>query len=283
MSVSVFPALIEYVRRLEGRDNRARGDELLASLEALGLKPVLQERRQPRIRNIIIDLAPKAEGKHLLFSAHYDAVAGTPGANDNASGVAVLLGLCRELRDAALPARIIFFDREEAWVRVPPFRLGLLGSLYYIWKYGTHDVSRLYNLEFVGKGDCVCIWPVAPDMESPAARSVEEAAVRLSLPARRANIPALLFSSDHLPFLLRGCDAITLSLLPSERLSALERVTVPSKMPRLLLKGRQALPEPLGHVHTRRDSSAYLDEESLQRTLSLLLILAREAEPAGNR
>ncbi len=278
MSTSATGVLIDYIRRLEGRDSHARGDEVLSSLDALGLKPVIQKRHQPHIRNIIVDLAPNTEAKRLVFSAHYDAVAGTPGANDDASGVAVLLGLCRELRGTSLPVRAIFFDREEAWVRVTPFRLGLLGSLYYVWKYGIHDIYCVYNLEFVGKGDCVCIWPVAPGVESPTARSVEETAARLSLPARRANIPALLFSSDHLSFRLRGCGAVTLSLLPSEQLPDLERAMYPSKMPRLLLRGRQALPEPLGRVHTRRDSSAYLDEESLQRMLSLLLLLAREPQ-----
>ncbi|GAB4133707.1 MAG: M28 family peptidase [Cyanobacteria bacterium J069] len=51
----------------------------------------------------------------VLVSAHYDAVPGTPGADDNATGVAVLLELGRSL--SATPARhpvwLVAFDLEE--------------------------------------------------------------------------------------------------------------------------------------------------------------------------
>ena len=37
-----------------------------------------------------------ARDRHLLIGAHYDTVPGSPGANDNASGVAVLLEIARQ-------------------------------------------------------------------------------------------------------------------------------------------------------------------------------------------
>ena len=56
--------------------------------------------------------------------------------------------------------RVVFFDREEAWLRTPFFRFGLLGSLYYVWKANVQNISAVYNLEFCGWGDCLGIWPV---------------------------------------------------------------------------------------------------------------------------
>lgn len=54
----------------------------------------------------------------LLIGAHYDSVRGSPGANDNASGVAALLELSRLFADIApaLTVRFVAFVNEE-----PPF------------------------------------------------------------------------------------------------------------------------------------------------------------------
>ena len=60
----------------------------------------------------------------LVVAAHYDTVAHSPGADDNASGLAVMLEAARRLRSAPLrrPLRFIAFCLEEA---------ALLGSLAY--------------------------------------------------------------------------------------------------------------------------------------------------------
>jgi len=60
--------------------------------------------------------------KQIVVGAHFDTVANSPGANDNASGVAVVLAVARYLKDAPCrkaPVIIAFFDQEE---------LGLFGA-----------------------------------------------------------------------------------------------------------------------------------------------------------
>lgn len=62
----------------------------------------------------------------VVLAAHYDSVAGSPGAVDDASGVAVVLEVARVLRRWDAPRRTIryaIFDREED---------GLLGSKAYV-------------------------------------------------------------------------------------------------------------------------------------------------------
>ncbi|SRR5579884_2147533 len=86
-------------------------------------------------RNVVatrIPLTASARGEPpLILAAHFDTVIGSPGADDNASGVAVLLEVASRLREVPLgrPVRFIAFNLEEE--DIPVGRQGLLGSLAY--------------------------------------------------------------------------------------------------------------------------------------------------------
>ncbi len=64
----------------------------------------------------------RESGKKLLIGAHYDTVAGSPGADDNGTGVAALLEIARlyGATESAQDLMLVFFDQEEQ---------GLAGSL----------------------------------------------------------------------------------------------------------------------------------------------------------
>ncbi len=89
--------------------------------------------------NIIVDLPGHGEHAHelLIIGAHFDAVAGAPGADDNGSGTAALLELARVLKDRPLQrsVRLIFFNLEE---------IGLKGS---------GDYVRQHRKELVAPGE----------------------------------------------------------------------------------------------------------------------------------
>ena len=75
-------------------------------------------------QNLILNLPSSNDHKQkppILIGAHYDAVPGTPGADDNATGVAVLLELARAFaaEPVSYPVRLVAFDLEE---------YGLVGS-----------------------------------------------------------------------------------------------------------------------------------------------------------
>ena len=65
----------------------------------------------------------------LVVGAHYDSAPGTPGANDNGSGVAVLLHLAEQLKDTKTKKtiRFVFFVNEEP----PYFMSSDMGSRVY--------------------------------------------------------------------------------------------------------------------------------------------------------
>jgi hypothetical protein len=72
----------------------------------------------------------------ILLGAHFDAVPGAPGADDNGTGVAALLELAHVLRDRPLDrtVRMVFFNLEE---------VGLVGSRYHARQWAaTRDRLR---------------------------------------------------------------------------------------------------------------------------------------------
>ena len=85
----------------------------------------------------------------LLLSAHYDTVPGSPGADDNASGVAALLECARVLSTMNLqrPVEFVAFDIEE----VQPEGAALVGSSEFVNSLDPKaSYEGLYNLEMVG-------------------------------------------------------------------------------------------------------------------------------------
>lgn len=90
----------------------------------------------------------------LVFTAHYDHLGGMgsstyfPGANDNASGVALLLDLARYYAKNPSKHSIVFiaFAAEEA---------GLLGSKYFTENplFPLSQIRFLWNLDLMGNGD----------------------------------------------------------------------------------------------------------------------------------
>jgi Zn-dependent M28 family amino/carboxypeptidase len=86
----------------------------------------------------------------VLVGAHYDSAAGSPGANDNGTGVAALLALARAMHDArpARTLRFVWFANEEA----PHFREPTMGSLHsaYRSKQRSDDIVAMLSLETIG-------------------------------------------------------------------------------------------------------------------------------------
>jgi Zn-dependent M28 family amino/carboxypeptidase len=86
----------------------------------------------------------------ILLGAHYDSVPGSPGADDNASGVAALLELSRLLKDdpAALAVRLVAFTNEEP----PYFFTHRQGSMVYARRARERgdDIRLMLSLEMLG-------------------------------------------------------------------------------------------------------------------------------------
>lgn len=89
-------------------------------------------------------------GEIVIVGAHYDSVDGSPGANDNATGVAAVLALNRLLaeRKASRTLRFVAFANEEP----PFFQSSHMGSLVYArhCRRRGEKVVAMLSLETIG-------------------------------------------------------------------------------------------------------------------------------------
>ena len=94
----------------ENEANRRARDLLLQTAKDFGYQP----RVQGDFDNVVLTAANSSNEPFLLLGAHYDTVPRTPGADDNASAVAVCLECARLIaRHQISSVMIVLFNREE--------------------------------------------------------------------------------------------------------------------------------------------------------------------------
>ena len=132
---------------------RAAADYIRGEFAALGYQVAAQTYRVEGqdCENLEVVIPGGARvGEIILAGAHYDTVEGSPGADDNASGVAGLIEIASRLRGTA-PARtvkLVAFVNEEP----PFFFFGQMGSKVYARaarKRGD-DIRVMLSLEMLG-------------------------------------------------------------------------------------------------------------------------------------
>ena len=97
----------------------------------------------------VLAVKPGASPREIVVAAHYDSVDDVDGADDNASGVAVLLSAAARLKDVQTPSTIRFvsFGAEENDLDGPRYFVGHLGS------QEKKNVVALLNLDSLIAGD----------------------------------------------------------------------------------------------------------------------------------
>lgn len=164
----------------------------------------------------------------ILIGAHYDAVPGSPGADDNATGVAVLLELARLLsaEPARWPIQLVAFDLEEyflagsrayasslRWQQQP---LRLMLSLEMLGYFDSTPHSQRYppGLKYLypNSGNFIGLignWQTTADMVRLSAAIRQTGMPCEWLPiARQGKIVPDTRRSDHAPFWDQGYRAI---------------------------------------------------------------------------
>ncbi len=131
----------------------AAADYIRSAFASAGceVEPQSYETYRVRCENLEVTLPGTARaGEIIVAGAHYDTVPGSPGADDNASGVAALIEIARALRPLALrrTVKLVAFVNEE-----PPFFYSRqMGS----WVYASaarrrgDDIRLMLSLEMLG-------------------------------------------------------------------------------------------------------------------------------------
>jgi aminopeptidase YwaD len=171
---------------------------------------VRSQRRTVRCRNIVARRG-KPRGDHILLASHYDSRPYTPGASDDASGVAVMLAFIRNNcdSDSALPVRYLFADCEEE---------GCQGAEVYVEHvYRANllkEIQAVVNLDAVG-------WPnlclIAKDRDAV----MDEDLTRLAADVLREKgyqaetVRSKTGRSNHTPFAAKGIRTLWYSDYPN--------------------------------------------------------------------
>jgi hypothetical protein len=189
--------------------------------------------------NIIVELpGVDLPGEVIILGAHFDAVPGTPGADDNGTGTAALLELAQVLKDAPMrrTVRFVFFNLEE---------IGLRGAADHVrarrekWQSGEERLIGMVSLEMLGYfsdepgsqrspvppiegvfepptvGDFIAIATVRRHQEFSQRLGREMQAAQPDLNVLIADFfpiaPPDLLRSDHAPFMLAGLPGVMLT------------------------------------------------------------------------
>lgn len=173
---------------------------LTNQLVALGWQAQLQT--FPNGANVIATVpATMGSGKLIVVGAHFDTVTGSPGANDNASGVAVVLAVGRYLRDTPCrtsPVMLALFDQEE---------VGLFGSRASAQMLVPADVRAVHTIDQVA-------WDADGDRVFELELPTPQLEAEWRAAAGVVGVPLVTTSTsgtDHKSFRDRGMSAVGLT------------------------------------------------------------------------
>jgi len=195
----------------------------------------------------------------------------SPGANDNAAAVGILLTLIERFAAApptTLRLRLLFTAEEER---------GYLGARHYARDVPIGSLAGVLSLELCGIGDSVVIWDAAG--ETPFLNTVSGSLRAIGLARDEGHhvvgrIP--MFGSDHRAFAPLGVPAYGFTLVPAANADALRQFVfspVRSAIRHLIRR-----PIPFDTFHTPRDRGSTLEPPALA-----LAMRALEAVIAGAR
>ncbi|MEW6566996.1 MAG: M28 family peptidase [Chloroflexota bacterium] len=196
--------------------HQATGDWILDQLQQAGWETDAQtfEVEGLHLRNLIGRAGP-ASGEPYLLGAHYDTRPfadrdpafpdrPVPGANDGASGVAVLLELARVLDTQRLPQPVwlVFFDGEDGGGLAG--RDWLLGSRYFAHHLTAHPAAVVV-VDMVGDADLGLYFEQNSDLALASAiwATANQLGYQAFIP-----FPKYAIYDDHVPFLELGIPAV---------------------------------------------------------------------------
>ena len=126
----------------EPLNNRRAAEWIFERLRSYGYQPGYQSDHA----NIVVCPPHPTKEAVILIGAHYDTVPGTPGADDNASAVAAMLGCAKIVAESVEhpPLCVVAFNREEE---------SMIGSTDFVKRYLPERslcIGEAHILEMVG-------------------------------------------------------------------------------------------------------------------------------------
>ncbi len=217
-SIRYVESQMEFGPRIPGSEaSRQTAEWIIKQLESKGWEIEIQHfnNRGTPLMNIIAKANSGGGGKPILLGAHYDtrpyadrdpinSEFPVPGANDGASGVAVLIELAQVLDRDRLkqPVWLVFFDAEDSgnidgwdWI---------VGSSFFADTL-TQDLEAVVIVDMVGDRDLQIF--IEKYSDPSLVQEIWNTADQLGYQAF-VNTPKYSIIDDHLPFLKLGIPAV---------------------------------------------------------------------------
>ena len=184
-----------------GLDGQA-GQNLAAQAASnpVSVRVTVQAELVQRVTANVVAQRPGRGGRVLLIGGHYDSVPDSPGGNDNASGMAVVLELARVLSTYVLPEDltlyVVAFGAEED---------GLRGSRYFVDRLDEQQrqaVVAMLNYDMIGVGAVLGVGG-STELTDLAAQFAEQQ----GWTAHRLGVE-IAHRSDHHSFITAGMPAL---------------------------------------------------------------------------
>jgi len=205
------------------------------SRTAMRIRTINYKIEEKLFRNIEAQITGTEEpNKIIVIGAHYDSHEKSPGADDNASGIAALLAIANaaSAKNFAKTLRLVAFTNEEA----PFFMTDQMGSLVYAryCKEQNENIIAMFSLESIGyysgeensqkypwpwgmfypsKGDFIAFIGNYPSRDL-VRQTVASFRANTSFPSEGAAVPASITGvswSDHWSFWQAGCRALMIT------------------------------------------------------------------------
>jgi aminopeptidase YwaD len=217
--------------------------------------------------NFIVDVG--SGERVVVLIAHHDAVPGSPGANDNAAAVGILLHLLGRLvrtPPSTVKVRFLFPAAEE---------LGYLGARTYVNVTSLAGIVGVLSLELCGRGDTLVVWDGAGETDflrrlgtafEQVGRRREESYYIVG------RIP--VFGSDHRAFSAAGVPAYGLTTVPAREAEGLRRFVLSGHAG--VLRNLAQRPVPFDTYHSSRDTFATLEADACDAVVTALEALIAE-------
>ena len=201
-----------YLDLVAKTDAEARQQGVLTALAQIGIDFVVEKYTVAgdRVKNIRVPMHQN-EMPYILVGVHYDAITGSEGANKNAAGVAIALGILRvfyfirRTKKRPLPLEFVFFDG---------YHQQMAGSRAYVDNCDLSQIQVMLNLDLCGRGDVVLVARGEHVVDSHAEKAVRQLETSPYHPALR--MLDLLPSSNDRPFTEKGVPTVTISIAPDD-------------------------------------------------------------------
>ncbi|MFT7617870.1 MAG: hypothetical protein ACI97A_001509 [Planctomycetota bacterium] len=258
-------------KALTGRTTSARRTYIESQLEETSIKYERRPWQSNRGKGVNLELrfGPK-EGKATLFSTHFDVRRGSAGANNNASGSAVLMHLVKAAAKLTVDPKnnrqliFLFLDGSES---------RFAGATAFCDLYSGEHFQSAFNFELCGRGDQLAVGPSATPLANSAVALAQQVATDAKI---KLSAWPNFFPGDHRIFARYGLDAATISVIPSAQLSQSQE--------RFGKNNRKApLPRFYNEAIRSRDEAKTLDPKALALAAHMGLQLINQETDSRSR